>query len=332
MSAIDWVKSRLKVVNESGKEIIAQCPTCGRSTLWINPDKGVCICYRDCFSGGLAHLVMVVEGCSFREAKKLLEEEGAFSIDDLRNRFDKLRPIHEHVSVIQDLPAGFQPCFDGRRYHIPEYLDEREFDDDTLRQHGIGFALEGRYFNRVIIPIHCVGNKTFQARIMGKPSNFTWRDKMTGKIREPSKYLSPKGAKIGNHLYWYDNTPQRKHLIAVEGMFDAIRLISFGFYSIANFGKRMTNKQISLLSKLKPKSITFLYDDGAISDAHADAWRTKQRLRYMPISVAELNVGEDPDSLGLKGGRKAINTALDKSQPVTNQLASLRASLAAITG
>lgn len=331
MSAIDWVRSRLKIVNESGKEIIAQCPTCGRSTLWINPDKSVCICYRGCFKGHLDELVSVVERCSLKNAKKLLEEEGARSVDDLRDRFDKLRPIHERVSVFQELPAEFQPCFDGRLYHVPEYLDHREFDDDTLRRHGIGFALEGRYFNRVIIPIHCAGNRTFQARIMGKPSNFSWRDKTTGKIREPQKYLSPRGAKMGNHLYWYDNTPARSHLIMVEGMFDQIRLTSLGFYSSANFGKRMTDRQISLLSKLKPKKITFLYDDGAVSDAHGDAWRTKQRLRHVPIFVAELNAGEDPDSVGLKGGRRAINEVLNKSKPVVNQLASLRASLTAIS-
>lgn len=338
MKGVDWIRSNLTVFSESGDEFACECPSCGDPKLWINVRKLRVICYKGCYSGSLAWLIKTVERCSFGEAEQKLEREAPRTIDDLRERLGEMskgRDTGETELVSQSLPEEFEACFDGFRYRVPAYLEDplprgRDLPDNVLRRHGIGFALEGRYRNRAIIPVHCCGNKTFLARLMGKSRDFAWIDR-NRKQREPAKYLSPKGANMGSYLYWFDNTPIGVDcLIVVEGVFDAIRLISLGFRAVANFGKHATDEQIALFARLRPKKLLFMYDGGATTDSRADAWRVKSKLPRMNIGVVPLTGEDDPDTIGATGGAKAIKSLLKQTEPVTNQIDVLRASIEGI--
>lgn len=338
MSAADWIRARLRVVSESGNEITAECPFCGKPKLWANPGKGVFICYYGCDQGSIARLISAVDGVPLSRARERLAGEAPRSVGELRDRFDRFHPDHEIVIVDQPLPHEFRPCFDGRRYHVPAYVEEplpdgRQLDDRALRLHGLGFAESGRYRDRLIVPIHCAGNRTFQARLMGDPRDFAWKDRTTGRIVEPARYLAPKGANIGRFLYWYDHAPRRADLVIVEGVFDAIRLIGLGVHAIATFGKRVTGEQLALLARLEPRSIVVLYDAGARSDAVTDAWKIRHQIgrKARRVAVGSLPGKHDPDSFGAAHGRRGVREILKAATPVKDRLCSLREALAELS-
>ena len=331
--AEEWARSRLKVRSESGDELSADCPLCGGvGKLWINVEKGVGVCYRGCFRGGVAKLVSVVDGVTFGEASRRLEGPCAKSISDLRERFDGLRPPVDSGRVVQGLPAEFEPCYDGQVLRVPSYLERdppggRGLDDETIARHGLGFASAGKYRDRLIVPVHCDGNRTFLGRLMGRPEAFAWRTK-GGERVEPPRYLSPRGANLGRFLYWFDHTPRGAHVVVVEGVFDAIRLTSLGFHAVATFGKSLSPAQLSLVRRLRPSSITVLYDSGAVAEAYHDAAKVK-RVTSTTVLVGTLDEG-DPDSVGFASGRAAIAKILATAKPVEGDLAALRFAVAAL--
>lgn len=327
----EWVQSRLTIISQSGDEVVAKCPQCNDPKLSINVSKGVVICFKGCFSGNISFLAAKVEGCTVTEARDRMADVAPRTTQSLRERFESLRPVNDQISVYQPLPKDFQPCFDGRQYRIPSYVEDplpegRGLDDDALRLHGIGFALRGRYQDRLIVPVHCEGNRTFQARIMGKPSEFKWTDKL-GKVREPPKYRSPRDANIGSFLYWKDNVPEGVDVILVEGVFDVIRLVSLGFYAVANFGKRVTKHQIEILRRMRPKSVMVMYDAGATADGFSDAWKVKTKFGKLPVKVAKMRGDDDPDLLGFRDGRRGVLRLLRRAKPVTSKLDMMRAAL-----
>lgn len=331
----NWARQRLEVISETPPEIVCVCPKCRSLKLWVNTRKKMFICYKCSFSGRIEKLVQFIEGCSWTEARERVKAPPARNLQELRDMLDGLRPLREEVEVDQPLPSEFRPCFDGRDFYVPAYLEDplpkgRGLEDETLQKHGLGFCLSGKFRNRIIIPVLCGGNRTFLGRLMGNPKDFSWISKVSGEVVEPPKYRSPKGSNLGSFLYWIDNVRSRKPLVIVEGTLDAMRLNSLGIEAVANFGKRMTDAQIALLRKKKPTSITFLYDGSALTEAKTDAFRVFREIPRSNVSVAALPEKEDPDSFGYKHGRRKVEQVLSESERITDPFQGLMSMLGEI--
>lgn len=331
-----WLDGRMPVHGSSGDEILSDCPWCGRPKLYINRVKALFFCQRCRERGRGPKLVAKVEGVSFEEAKRKIKGQPGDASSLLGGLISSARPTPDQPDPVHHpLPPEFVPCFNGVQWQVPNYVEDpmpegRELSDDALIRHGIGFCLNGRYRDRVVIPIIQGGQKTFLARLMGRPSDFAWRGSAGG-IVEPPKYLAPRNSGLATMVYWLDRVPEGAHLVVVEGAFDAIRLIGLGIHAVATFGKHLSKTQRNLIRAKRPSRVTFLRDSDATGDAWSEAiaFRRSGSAHEMIIDVATCPHGTDPDELGVRG-KGAVTEIIERAEDATDSTGSLLAALKAL--
>lgn len=313
----EWIGTKLSPVGASGSEAIYPCPWCSRDKLYVNVAKGVFYCQRCKETGGAVKLVAQVEGLPFREAKGRIEVRRPGDLDALASDLTlSFTPTREARAPIDcPLPETFTPCFDGKGWEVPHYLTDpideggRELTARMIIRHGLGFARKGRYHSRVIVPIFDGDDKTFISRLMGPPSDFTWKDKETNETKTPPKYLTPKDGGMGVVLYWLHAHKPGVPLIVVEGVFDVIRMVDLGFPTTGTLGKELSKQQAKRIIAHEPNEVIFLRDAGAELDAYDDARTLLAAGAEFPVYVA-FCPSEDPDTLGALHGRHAIEDLL----------------------
>lgn len=324
--AREWVENSLNIHGAAGGEWLVECPWCSRPKMYVNPDKGF-VCFRCREKGGIPRLVAKVEGIDTESAKELLKSKGVIDEADLREQLralDTRRSTRRREPAVHPLPDEFIPCFNGKEWRVPGYLDERDFSNEMIIRHGLGYAEEGRYRDRVIVPVIHGETRTFLARLMGPSKWFRWTTK-EGEVVEPPRYLTPKDAGLSDIIYGASWIKPGQHLIGVEGAFDAMRLTDLGFHAIAFFGKRITPRQAAEVKKLKPASLTILFDDDAATYAFLDSLRLTHTLPE--VYVGRLPSGFDPDSLGRARGREGIEDVLKRRRASGDPLDALSAAL-----
>ncbi len=333
-----WVEERLPSHTSSGDEILTDCPWCGKPKMYVNRNKGVFHCHVCLEKGRADKLVAKVEGETIDAARKRLEGRVG-DVDTLKTRLHRSMKGHwvePEKFTNYKLPREFTPCFNGLEWRVPEYLElplpeGRDIDDDAIVRHAIGYAMEGKYRDRIIVPIIHGSRHVFLARLMGEPREYRWKNK-EGKTVEPPKYLTPKNAGLATLVYWLDHVPTGADLIIVEGIFDAIRLLSLGFNAVATFGKYLSVEQRKAIIAKRPRRVTFLRDD----DATASAWQEARALRRLAgargleVLVAECPAGEDPDSLGSRRGAEGVERVLSGAKPAGSRTAALHSALEAL--
>ena len=121
-------------------------------------------------------------------------------------------------------------------------------------------------------------------------------------------------------LFGFDQLERERPVIVVEGVFDSIRMWSYGYPNVAIFGAELREAQARLLQQKKPPEVTFLLDSGTSAAA------TRSAIRYLSrfpiVKVASLDGGDPDDS-----GRKAIATALAAARSIEGITDGLVASL-----
>ena len=85
----------------------------------------------------------------------------------------------------------------------------------------------------------------------------------------------------------------RDFLTVTEGIFDALRMLTYGYAAVALLGKAMSVEQATLLGGLGFKEIVLCLDSDAISEAFKAAIRLSDYFDGR-ISVVELHT-KDPD-------------------------------------
>jgi hypothetical protein len=336
MSALEsWVDASLRISGRSGDEVIADCPWCGGVKLYVNVQKRKFICYRGCARGDVSKLVAFVDGLTIDAAKEKVKNYRDPN-EDLTDQLASLEAVDEVDEIFfeQDLPDGFKPCFDGVLWRVPNYASEdppkgRGLSDDDLQRHGIGYvgtSVFTKWRARLIIPVYFGTSRTFVGRLMGRPEKFSWENADGDEVL-PQRYLYPKGADVSKIVYWGDRIEPGADLIVVEGVFDCIRLVGLGFDAIATFGKQMSTTQARLIAELKPKSVTVLYDDDALSDSARTAFELSSRV---PKAYFAQVPDGDPDSYGFQYGAKGIRKALKSRKPAESKLDSLELELNAL--
>lgn len=220
--------------------------------LWCNPSGGKHHredgCYR-CFKtdkrGTLLGLVMLVDNCSYTEAKEAIACGGA-PLHELERQIDEMfeQKVIEEVKpsttiitlppetyLINDLPG-----FSRSRQAAERYMAGRKLPIDKLH-----FCTSGKYRNRIIIPYYDRdGNLIyFNGRHIGKSD---------------LRYLGPEkeiGVGKGDVLFlprWPD--PGSK-VYVTEGEFDTLSLYRCGFNAAACGGKYLTDRHVEMLRPYK---------------------------------------------------------------------------------
>lgn len=253
-----------KYHNEHAGQIAFSCPVCsyeikgldeldGKGNLEVNYIQGVYKCWSCAETHdthGSLHKLVRKYG-THRQLKKfeLLMPETEFEIE--KKIYKKVKLPKEYISF-KNASTGIKLTHHYKRAY--NYLKERHITDDMIEQFNIGFAYEGKYTNRIIIP-------SYDAE--GEINYFVARSYETRPYRKYDNPEAEKQAIIFNEYLIDWNEP----IYIVEGPFDSIFLLN----AIPMLGKVMSDLLFNKIYDNAKKVIIVL--DG-------DAWDDAQKLYY----------------------------------------------------
>jgi len=121
---------------------------------------------------------------------------------------------------------------------IIKYLKSRGiYNPNLYRSLKIGYIDYGDFKRRIVLPI-------FDER--GK--NVLWYEGRKIGRGEP-KYFRSKNSNVKEILYPYHLVKKAENVVIVEGLFDVIKLLSFGIPALCTFGSMIHPEQIALLAR-----------------------------------------------------------------------------------
>ena len=301
-----------------------ECPN-PNSHLYLNRDTGLFICHRCGLTGNIVTFVSIIRKVSFKQASLLVEEGSDGGVADLLELKERIHEIGTNIQAIfdkQDLKNIIMPPPGSKRVGpkaYPTFLNKRRVPMWLAEEVGTLYCNKGRYSGRIIFPFTSNGHHSFVA--------YATHPTM------PKKTLNPPGCDDHKMLYLYDTMqkwhhdidlprPESKGLIVVEGVMDALRLLTYNYRACALLKSHVSKEQAMLLSDtVHPYVIIML--DGDVTDSEYN--KKLANLRYVdskPIFIAKIPWKTvDPDDLTLD----QVRVILQKSQENTNEFNSLHA-------
>lgn len=319
-----WVEEHLAGARKRGESWEADCPFCGKGGhLYVHGEDGYFTCFKCGESGrDLVKLLAEVEGITLKEARRRMFRDAVQFKQRPRDaaaaagRLAALRESRDEPKVDTPPPATFNPVWDGKRWRMPRYLADRGVSRRLARKLGMGWCgarlcddapkacefPEGsrlcteydrcRYAHRVVLPFSCPNGRSFTTRT-------------TEPDAEP-KYLNPPTPK-GRLLYGWPLVEPGGDVVLVEGPFDAIRLAAHGLAALAVMGLSLSSAQRSLLTQLRPASITLMLDAGVETEAQGMA--ASVLGVGGAVYIAQLPAGLDPGDSGADQAWSAFRSA-----------------------
>lgn len=291
----------------SGRELVADCPFCGHADkLWANAVTGLWICYKCGENGDAVALVAQLDGKTRNAARTWMVAEAAeapsLTIDAMRDMMGELAPLQADrpdgpAADLVALPEDFTPVWDAkaRVWNALAYLEQRKIRLRTAAAFGLGYCTQGRYANRLILPVTMDGQLvTFQARAMAP-----------GMI---PKYLAPAIDKAGS-LFGYDQAAMADEVVLVEGPTDVLGVVQAGFNAIGLTGKVISPAQLNAIAKAGYSRVIVMLDPDA---AGFDGKATRVLLDRMDTLITRLPAGVDPGN----AGRPALEAAIAAARPL----------------
>ena len=285
-------------------------------------------------SGNVFNFVEQIENISFRDALKKLADRVGITLEGytstFNSKYNKYYEIYELTAKYYQLMINTD-----RGKDAIDYLNKRGIDSETIKEFGIGLALddkdklvkylkEKKYDINTLNDLGLANNDidTFINRIMfplddrnGRIVGFSGRIYDNSKM---SKYMNTKETPIfkkGTCLYHYNASKEHvrlsKYVIVMEGFMDVIRASTIGIKNtVALMGTALTEDQISLIKKLSLNVYLCLDGDtpGQDADLHNGELLEKAGLN---VKVVCLTDDEDPDSFILKNGETKFKALIE---------------------
>lgn len=243
------------------------CPRCSDRSYHLNIsiEKKIFHCWRCGYSGNAIDLIVMVEGGTKQEAYALLGDiidglksyEEEFGIQDIVGGiFDPDAANSSEAELVTEvlIPGKLELLQDNSQKSYWQYLvKNRKFLPEVFLTWDCYYCTDGDYKGTLIFPI--VIDKqmvTFTSRTIYK--NRSLRYKTLAK----EKSIIP----IKDVLYLWDEYEEGDTIILVEGIFDALRLRSFGYKSVGVFNMQLTSNQLLLISDKMPKKVIIMLDRG----------------------------------------------------------------------
>lgn len=263
-------KLGIKVTKQRGDEVIAHCPFHHDRTpsFAANLRKGVFICFACGEKGTFRRLgIDVTPRIHWGDFSKLLRAEEA--------------------EMIFELPQGFKGVNFKENNIYWQYLHNRQIDRTVIKSFNIGFCESGIYHDRVVIPFET----GFVAR--------TIFDGFRGILvygKKHQRYLYPLGLPTSKLLFNFN--PTSKYLLLVEGVFDVLRLASFGYPATAILGCQLHSIQLERLCLSEAENV-FVCFDGDEAGRHGAEIACQQLSKFFKVYQINLPDGLDPGSSSL---------------------------------
>lgn len=321
----------------------------------VNPAHESFKCFGCGESGDIFSFLQKYDGLTFVDAVKQLGNQCGVEVEFSRGGGDSLiskRLLKLHA----ELAAFWVRCLKSANHpgaiEAREYMKSRELVGDVVDSFGIGFALDipgvlekfAKQYGFTPEEMHQAGvlllpdeqSQTgkpydrFRGRLMfpirdtqGRPVAFSGR--ILDASKSKAKYVNSPETPIftkSKILYGLDKAQRnitahrQREVIICEGQIDVIRCHAKGFgRAVASQGTAFTDSHARLLARYADSAVLLFDQDAAGQKA---AVRTAQILlaERLPVRVAKLPAGEDPDSYLRTHPQEEFQAILDSAMDV----------------
>lgn len=341
----DYVTLKKRGVNYFGL-----CPFHGEKTpsFSVNADKQIFHCFGCSAGGNVFSFIMRHEGINFPEAARILAKRAGIEIPE-PDEFDTSdAQEREALYFANELACDFfqQQLFEQAGQAALGYMHDRGFEDDGLREFGIGYApAEWDAFLKFAVAKNMREEVLEQAGLLNRREKGGYYDRFRDRIMFPIANLSGKIVAFGGRtmsddkaIPKYVNSPETMvyhksnvlyglfqaretlreadEVIFVEGYTDVMRLSLAGQKNVvATSGTALTELQARLVRRYVDK-VVLLYDSDAAGAAATLRGADVLIEQGVSVQVAELADDEDPDSFVRKYGVDALREKLKAALPL----------------
>lgn len=294
-----------RTFKRSGDRMSGPCPLHRGSNptqFRVSASKNCWNCFGTCGRGGnVIDFVAMRENLPFRDAALLLQEwfmpeKAASKVAESAPHRSTPRPPSSAPPTHQRSATGSERDEDEAGENLPlsfelkslkpdhPYLAERGLSQATVERYGIGYCPRGCLRGYVAIPIRDRGGRLvgYIGRWPGDPPE------------DKPKYKLPKGFKKSLEVFNVDSAtkePTEQPLLVVEGVFDCLRLVQFGYpRTVALLGSSLSQRQEALIRDTAGNGVICLMLDADDAGRHGAADAASRLARS--CTVRTLDIGE----------------------------------------
>lgn len=354
VNAVDVV-GRYVQLKRQGREMVGLCPFHSERTgsFSVNPEKGAWYCHGCGEGGTIFRFLEKIEGLSFPQAvKKLGDEVGVVVAADERRdpaaeRRDALRELLERTTQYYAELLHRSPLGGPAR----DYLKARGISSDTAHKFRLGWAPPSG--DALLKKLQTAGYKAEDGVESGvlRERQGRYSDMLRGRLTFPITNAQGKVIAFGGRIIEshpdlkapkYLNTPEtdlyqkREHLyglsfhrgdisraneaLVMEGYLDVIAVSQAGFpLSVASLGTALTEEQCRLLSRYA-RNVHLFYDADRAGRAATEKAIDLFESAGLLVHVAQMEQGQDPDSLIKEQGAEAFGQIKERTVSVVDYL------------
>lgn len=350
----DLIQSYGIEIRRSGSNAMACCPFHREKTpsFNINRAKGFYHCFGCGESGDAIKFVQKYEGLSFVEAVKKLASSCGVEIE---TRHDPDASLSKRLfALMGELAEFYHRCFKTTREAqiARDCAAKRRLDGKTCDDFLVGYAPEGgatvmkwaekhgftpqemqdagvvrlperpggsvyhRFAGRLVFPI-----RDRSGRVVAFSGRQLVEKKNSGKyVNSPETRIFKKG----RVLFGFDRAAgniaraPRREVICCEGQIDCIRLHVNGFdTAVASQGTAFTEDHARMIKRVADAAV-LMYDDDAAGHKAAIKVASMLLAMEMPVRVASLPDGDDPDSFLLSHKPEELAKIVENAESVVS--------------
>ena len=360
---VDLIGSRVEL-KKAGSSFKGRCPFHNEKTpsFHVSPVRQNYHCFGCSAHGDVFKFLQEQDGLTFVDAVRQLADRVGVTI---KERYDKNAGTRKMLYALHsELAAFYQRCLLQAKVaeKARAYLNERKLDDKTVESFGIGFAparprnavlmwadkygrpVEQLIAAGIVLPPRDGGRSNdyydrFQDRLMFPICDTQGRVvAFSARVLEDSgrraKYVNSPETDIfikGRVLYGLDKAASkivkhpRREAVICEGQIDVIRCHSAGFETaVASQGTAFSKDHVKLLKRYAD-CVVIVFDGDSAGKKAAVRTGALMLEDEIPVRVASLPKGEDPDSIIRNHGYDGFKEILESAVSITAfQIASLK--------
>ncbi len=348
---IERIRSSNDIVNiisqyidlkRTGSNYVGLCPFHNEKTpsFTVTPSKQFYHCFGCGENGDVISFIMKIENLSFPEAIKYLGDIVGISIEEKPIDVKKQKEKEKLYNINRDVAIFYFKNLQHNRLAY-KYLSERAIGEKTIRNFGLGYALND--WNSLGSYLFSKGYKEKdieKAGLISKRKKGTgYYDKFRGRIMFPifdtrnriigfggrviddsmPKYINSPDTLIfikGNNLYGLNlanKYSKREKVVLVEGYTDVISLFNNEIkYAVASLGTAFTKNQAKLLRRYGDNVyICYDSDEAGLKAAYKAINIFKQE--NVNAKILLLPPGKDPDEYINKYGKAKFEELFDNA-------------------
>jgi DNA primase len=332
---IEEVRSKVRIenligeylpINKTGSNLTSLCPFHKEKTasFSINTDKQFFFCFGCKVGGDCFKFLTLKEGYSFTESVIFLAEYVGLALPDIVRtpEYTKKQAVEKAILEMNRLASNH--WFEARQ-NISEYLEKRQFSEETIDSFKLGYSLDSK--DTVCEILKHAGFEDVDiiesGLVVTSKNGYEFYDRFRDRLMIPTidikgRIVAFGGRSLGNDTPKYLNSPetplyvkgehlfglfqakesirQKGFVILTEGYLDTISLHQAGITNtVASLGTSFTKDQAELLKRFTDKVVICFDGDSAGQKAASKAGDILNNYGFV-VKVLILPDGDDPDS------------------------------------